>query len=161
MTCRVFRSGIYRWGEMGSSGTNEMAGRGLLGTRSMVFSNINDVTMFTPHGMILEWGNPFRCVCKNGVVVNATWTFFSRSRFRRWGAYLVSYLRSDWTVGILRKLSICPVLLMFKFDAIKWFNKRWRDDGIFQNDCELHQHSAAGQKINFCRLYFPMDVKTG
>ena len=107
-----------------------MAGRGLPGTRSMVFFHNNDVTMYAPHGMILEWGNPFRCVCKNGVVVNATWTFFSRSRFRRWGAYLVSYLRSDWTVGILRKLSILLIMLKSSKGGVlrlNWGPRQWRD----------------------------------
>ena len=75
--------------------------------------------------------------------------FFSGSRFCGWWAYLVSYLTSDWTVGIPRKLLICPVLLILKYDAIKWFNKGWRNDGIFENDSEWHGHSTAGRKINF------------
>ena len=38
---------------MGRSGTNEIAGRGVPGTRSMVFSNINDVTPHLPLWCIL------------------------------------------------------------------------------------------------------------
>ena len=75
--------------------------------------------------------------------------FFSGSRFCRWWAYLVSYLTSDWTVGIPRKLPICLVLLILKYDAIKWFNKGWRNDGIFWEWFRMTWHSTAGRKINF------------
>ena len=54
------------------SGTNEMGGLGLRGTRSMVFSNINEVKSHLPHGV--SW-----CLCKYKVEVML--------RFRRfvWG----------------------------------------------------------------------------
>lgn len=48
---RVCRAGMNRCGELGRSGTNEVAWRGLPGTRSMVFSNMIDVMSHPPQGM--------------------------------------------------------------------------------------------------------------
>ena len=62
LTGRVFRPGIYRCGELGRSRTNEVSRRGLPGTRSMVFSNINDVKSHLFHG--ISW-----CLCKYKVEV--------------------------------------------------------------------------------------------
>ena len=90
---------------MGRSGTNETAGRGLRGTRSMVFSNINDVKLHLPHG--ISW-----CLCKYKVEVMLRFRrFVWGSRFRGLWAYLWTDFNSDWTVGILRKLSILLTML--------------------------------------------------
>ena len=76
LTYRACRRRLGSTGERCGVGrsfsANEMAWRGLPGTRSMVFCNINDVTSHLPHG--ISW-----CQCKYKVEV--------MRRFRRfvWG----------------------------------------------------------------------------
>ena len=83
-----------------------MAWRGLPGTRSMVFSNINDVTSHLLHG--ISW-----CLCKYKVAVMQRFRrFVWGSRFCGLWAYLWADFDSDWTVGILRKLPILRTMLI-------------------------------------------------